>query len=58
MTEAMQVRRQRRVVGLDVHPYMFSMALLAGEDALNSKVEWVVDKQPLDRLEDLLSKKT
>jgi transposase len=58
MTDAMQGRRQRRVVGLDVHPYMFSMALLAGEDALSSKVEWVIDKQPLDRLEELIGKKT
>lgn len=58
MSEVMQARRQRRVIGLDAHPYMFSMALLAGEDALNSQVEWVVDKQPLERLEELISKKT
>lgn len=58
MTDAMQDRRQLKVVGLDVHPYMFSMALLAGEDALRSKVEWVVDRQPLDRLEELIHRKT
>lgn len=44
----------KRVVGLDAHPYMFSLAAVAGPDALQAKVEWVVDRHPLERLEAII----
>lgn len=47
----------RRVIGLDAHPYLFSAAALSGADALQAKVEWVVDRVSLDRLEAVLKKR-
>ncbi|MEI7903056.1 MAG: IS110 family transposase [bacterium] len=47
----------RRVIGLDAHPTLFSAAALAGPDALQARVEWVVDRVPLHRLESVLKKK-
>ncbi len=50
--------QERRVIGLDVHPYLFSAAALSGPDALGARLEWVVDREPLDRLETGLRKRT
>lgn len=47
----------RRVIGLDAHPYLFSAAALSGADALQARTEWVVDRQPLDRLEAVLRRR-
>jgi transposase len=47
-----------RVVGLDAHPYMFSAAGLAGLDALRANIEWEVDRIPLERMEEILVKRT
>jgi transposase len=52
--ESQQVRR---VIGLDAHPTLFSAAALAGPDALQARVEWVVDRVDLRRLESVLQKK-
>jgi len=52
--ESQQVRR---VIGLDAYPTLFSAAALAGADALQARVEWVVDRVPLHRLESVLKKK-
>lgn len=57
MTDVMQERRSR-VVGLDAHPYMFSAAALSGSDALQARIDWEVDRLPLDRLEDIILRKT
>ena len=51
-------RQVRRVIGLDAHPYLFSAAAMSGEDALEARVEWVVDRVGLDRLEEVLNKRT
>jgi transposase len=42
---------------LDAHPTLFSAAALAGPDALQARVEWVVDRVPLHRLESVLKKR-
>lgn len=47
-----------KVVGLDAHPYVFSAAGLAGQNALRAGIEWEVDRIPLERLEDILVKRT
>ena len=47
----------RRVIGLDAHPTLFSAAAVAGPDALQARVEWVVDRVPLERLENVLKKR-
>jgi len=49
--------QERRVIGLDVHPYLFSAAALSGPDAARARPEWVVDRVGLDRLEGVLSKR-
>jgi len=54
MSEEMQARR---VIGLDAHPYLFSAAALAGTDARLAEVQWVVDRLPLERLEDIIRKR-
>ncbi len=51
MTEPKQ---DRRIIGLDAHPYLFSAAALAGPDALQAQMEWCVDRVPLNRLEPVL----
>lgn len=48
----------RRVIGLDAHPTLFSAAALAGPDALQARVEWIVDRVELGRLESVLKKRT
>ena len=52
--ESQQVRR---VIGLDAHPTLFSAAALAGADALQARVEWIVDRVELGRLENVLKKR-
>ena len=52
--ESQQVRR---VIGLDAHPTLFSAAALVGPDALQARVEWVVDRVELGRLESVLKKR-
>lgn len=54
MTEPKQ---DRRIIGLDAHPYLFSAAALAGPDALQAQAEWCVDRVPLNRLEPVLRKR-
>jgi transposase len=51
-------KQERRVIGLDAHPYLFSAAALSGADALAARTEWVVDRVGLDRLESVLKKRT
>jgi len=46
------------VIGLDAHPYLFTVAALSGADALQAKTEWVVDRVDLSRLETVLKKRT
>lgn len=48
----------RKVIGLDVHPYLFSAAALSGADAGEAKMRWLVDRVSLDRLEAVLAKRT
>lgn len=55
MAEKMQ---ERKVVGLDVHPYMFSASAVAGSDALNAREVWMVDRLPLERIEEIIKKRT
>ena len=56
--QAQNTKHVRKVYGLDAHPTMFSLALLSGEDALQARTEWVVDRQPLDRLVEFIKKRT
>ena len=49
MSQKRQV--QKRVIGLDAHPYLFSAALLSGADALQAEKQWCVDRVDLRRLE-------
>jgi transposase len=57
MNEAMQEQRSKRVIGLDAHPYLFSAAALAGPDARQAQVEWLVDRLPLERLEQIVQQR-
>ena len=50
-------RQERKVIGLDVHPYLFTAAALGGADALQAKMEWCVDRADLRRLESILKKR-
>ena len=47
-----------RVVGLDVHPTLFTVAEVVGRNAQEAKASWVVDRRPLDQLEQVLRKRT
>ena len=49
--------QERRVLGLDAHPYLFSVAALSGADALQARIEGVVDRQPLEQLEAVLRRR-
>jgi transposase len=51
-----QEPQERRVIGLDVHPYMFSASALAGADALQAREIWHVDRVPLVQIEKILMK--
>lgn len=53
MTEPKQ---DRRIIGLDAHPYLFSAAALTGPDAREAQVAWCVDRVGLTRLEPVLRK--
>lgn len=48
----------RRVIGLDAHPTLFSAAALCGVDALQAQVEWSVDRADLTKLETVLKRRT
>lgn len=51
----METERQvRKVIGLDVHPTMFSAACLCGPNAKDATVEWVKDRVALKDLEQVL----
>jgi len=54
MTEQKQ---DRRVIGLDAHPYLFTAAALSGADALQAKMEWCVDRVSLALLEKVFGKR-
>jgi transposase len=45
-----------KVIGLDVHPTMFSAACLCGLNAMEAKVEWVKDRVGLKDLERVLQR--
>jgi transposase len=51
-------KQDRRVIGLDAHPYLFSAAALTGPDALQAKMEWCVDRVNLENLEKVMKKRT
>jgi transposase len=46
----------RRVIGLDMHPDVFSAAALSGPDAHRAEVHWIHDRQPTGRLEQWLER--
>jgi len=50
-------KQEKRVIGLDAHPYLFTAAALTGPDALQAKVEWCVDRVSLDNLEKVMKKR-
>lgn len=49
--------QEKRVIGLDAHPTLFSAAALSGPDALQARTEWCVDRASLNDLERVLKKK-
>ena len=51
-----QEEQVRSIVGLDAHPHLFSAAGLVGPDAFRARTEWVVDRIPIERLEQVLKK--
>jgi transposase len=57
MTEGMQQQTVKRVIGLDAHPYLFSAAALAGPDAGQARVDWLVDRLPIERLEQIVEQR-
>lgn len=50
--------RERRVVGLDAHPDVFTAAVLAGSDAANARVVTVSNSLPIARLEEWFKQHT
>lgn len=50
--------QERKVIGLDAHPTLFSAAALSGADALQAQVNWVVDRADLRSLETVLRRRT
>jgi hypothetical protein len=52
-----ETRQEKRVIGLNAHPYMFSAAALSGSHALHAQVEWSVDRISLNSLERILKKR-
>jgi transposase len=50
--------QERKVIGLDAHPYLFSVAALCGADALQAEVVWSVDRAELSKLETVLRRRT
>ena len=55
MNEGMQ---ERKVIGLDAHPTLFSAAAVCGADALHAHVDWCVDRADLQSLETVLKRRT
>jgi len=53
-----EAKQERRVIGLDAHPYLFSAAALRGADALQAQREWLVDRVDLRQLETVLKRRT
>lgn len=53
-----QTEQVKTVIGLDVHPYMFSAAALAGPDALHAETKWIVDRVELSQLERIMKQRT
>jgi transposase len=58
MNEDRQETVVLRAVGLDAHPYLFTLTELAGPNAREAKALWVVDRRPLDQLEKVLKERT
>jgi len=52
-TETQEVKRGR-IIGMDAHPSMFSIATLEGQDPSTAKVVVVKDRLPIERLEQVL----
>jgi transposase len=50
-------RQDRKVIGLDAHPYLFTAAALSGADALQAKVDWCVDRVSIKDLEQIFRKR-
>jgi transposase len=50
-------QQDKRVIGLDAHPYLFSAAALSGGDALHARMDWQVDRVDLRRLECVLKRR-
>jgi len=53
-----EAKQERKVIGLDAHPTLFSAAALCGADALQAHVEWSVDRADLSQLETVLKRRT
>ena len=47
----------RRTLGLDVHPDLFTAAILLGQDAATARVEKLFDKLPIAQLESWAKKR-
>lgn len=47
----------RRTIGLDVHPDLFTAAILLGPDAATARIEKVFDKVPISQLESWAKKR-
>ena len=54
--EGTSARRYRRVIGLDMHPDVFSAAALSGPDAQRATEHWICDRVPTASLEKWLLK--
>lgn len=52
-----QRTQAKRIIGLDVHPYIFTAAALSGANALDASTEWCVDRVNIKHLEHVLKKK-
>lgn len=46
----------RRIIGLDMHPDVFSAAALSGPDAKRAEIHWTHDKMPVPQLESWLQR--
>jgi transposase len=47
-----------RVIGLDAHPYMFTAAVVTGQDARTATIDKVYDRIPLEQLERVMKTAT
>jgi hypothetical protein len=48
---------KRRIIGLDMHPDVFTAAALIGSDAASARVEWTHHRCPQEELEKWLERK-